>query len=393
MSATLSPSELARYSRQIILPQVGREGQERLAGARVLVVGMGGLGSPASLYLAAAGVGTLGLADFDQVEEHNLQRQVLHRTRDVGRPKVHSAAERLRDLNPHTVLVPHLEGVTVGNAEALFRQYDLIVDGTDNFPVRFLNNDAAVLTGRPLVYGSIFQFEGQVSVFHAASGGACYRCLFPRLPEPGSVPNCAEAGVFGALCAVVGGFQAMEAIKWITGAGDLLRNRILRIDALRAVVRTVAIKPDPDCPVCGTHPTITRLEAGSYEFACQAGAVHDTGMNLDAGSVYPSEITPEEALGWLTGDHGRRALVLDVREPFEVEIGRIEGSLHIPLRELPDRWKDLPRDRPIIAQCHHGMRSQRATEFLRARGLPAVMNLAGGIDAWSDQIDPSIPRY
>ena len=386
---TLSPADLSRYSRHVLLDEVGVEGQRKLAAARVLVVGAGGLGSPAALYLAAAGVGTLGLADFDQVEEHNLQRQILHDTPAVGRPKVDSAAQRLAALNPGVQLRLHREGVTPANAIALFAGYDLIVDGADNFPTRYLNNDAAVLARRPLVYGSIFKFEGQVTVFDPAQGAPCYRCLFPAPPPPGIVPTCGEAGVFGALCGVIGSLQAMEAIKCLLGIGQSLRGRLLIYDALAQHFRLLNLKRDPGCPLCGREPRIRAIEAAAYDLSCAAPAPDASGG--EPGSV-PAEIPVEEARR-LLGAREDRPILLDVREPYEVQICRIEGSEHVPMRSVPGRLDSLPRGRRILVLCHHGDRSRRVTEFLRARGFPAASNVQGGIAAWAERIDPSLRRY
>ncbi|HUJ42896.1 MAG TPA: molybdopterin-synthase adenylyltransferase MoeB [Opitutaceae bacterium] len=386
---TLSPADLSRYSRHVLLDEVGVEGQRKLAAARVLVVGAGGLGSPAALYLAAAGVGTLGLADFDRVEEHNLQRQILHDTPAVGRPKVESAAQRLAALNPGVELRLHREGVTPANAVALFAGYDLIVDGADNFPTRYLNNDAACLTRRPLVYGSIFKFEGQVTVFDPAQGAPCYRCLFPEPPPAGSVPGCGEAGVFGALCGVIGSLQAMEAIKCLLGIGQSLRGRLLVYDALIQQFRLLNLKRDPGCPLCGREPRIRKIDAAAYDYSCAAPAGDDADEDPDS---IAAEISVEEAHRLVQAGDGR-VVLLDVREPYEVQICRIAGSEHIPLRAVPARLDSLPRDRRILVVCHHGDRSRRITEFLRARGFPAVSNVQGGIAAWTERIDPSLRRY
>lgn len=386
---SLSPAELSRYRRHVLLDEVGVEGQRKLAAARVLVVGVGGLGSPAALYLAAAGVGTLGLADLDRVEEHNLQRQILHDTPAIGRPKVESAAQRLAALNPHVRLQLHGDGVTPANAVALFAGYDLIVDGADNFPTRYLNNDAAFLAGRPLVYGSIFKFEGQVTVFDPAQGAPCYRCLFPEPPPPGSVPNCGEAGVFGALCGVIGSLQALEAIKCLLGIGESLRGRLLVYDGLSQQVRLLNLKRDPACPLCGRDPSIRRIDAASYDFSCTAPVANGAGQ---VPGETPAEI-PVEAVRQLLATQAGRVVLLDVREPYEVQICRIEGSEHIPMRAVPGRLDALPRDRHILVLCHHGERSRHITEYLRARGFPAVSNVQGGIAAWAERIDPSLRRY
>ncbi len=385
----LSPAELSRYSRQILLERIGVAGQRRLAGARVLVVGAGGLGSPAALYLAAAGVGTLGIADFDRVEEHNLQRQLLHDTASVGQPKVASAAARLQAVNPFVRVVAHERGVTPEEAVALFSGYDVIVDGTDNFGVRYLNNDAAVLARRPLVYGSVFKFDGQVAVFDPAAGGPCYRCLFPEPPPPGAVPGCGEAGVLGALCGVIGSLQALEAIKVITGVGEALRGRLLAYDALRQQFQTLALPRDPGCAACGTAPVIRRIEPERYSSGC-APAASPSPLMSDHDA--PLEVSVAEAHR-LRQSAPDRTLIIDVREPFELELCRVEGARHIPMRQIPEQVDALPRDQHLLILCHAGGRSQRVTEFLRARGLTAVSNIAGGIDAWAREIEPGMPRY
>ncbi|MGE9296597.1 MAG: HesA/MoeB/ThiF family protein, partial [Puniceicoccales bacterium] len=310
---SLSPDQISRYSRHVRLPQVGLDGQEKLANAKVLIIGLGGLGSPASLYLAAAGVGTLGLADFDTVEPHNLQRQILHGDADAGRTKLDSGIDALSAINPHVTLNRHPEGITTDNAVELIAQYDIVVDGSDNFPTRYLVNDAAFLAKRPLVYGSIFQFEGQVSLFEPAAGGPCYRCLFPQMPEPGTVPNCEEAGVFGALCGVVGSFQAMEAIKRILGIGEGLLGRLLVVDALAQRQSTLKLKPDPDCPLCGAKPGITEIRPENYEWACDPAPT--------PAEEVPMEISVQEAQQQLQSS--TPPALLDVREDFEVAICQI----------------------------------------------------------------------
>jgi adenylyltransferase/sulfurtransferase len=386
---TLSPAELARYSRHILLDQIGVEGQRRIAGSKVLIVGAGGLGSPAALYLAAAGVGTLGIADFDRVEEHNLQRQLLHGTGSIGKLKTESAAARLADVNPFVRVQPHLDGITVGNALELFSHYDVIVDGSDNFATRYLNNDAAYLARKPLVYGSIFKFEGQVAVFDPARGGPCYRCLFPEPPPAGSVPNCGEAGVVGALCGVIGSLQAMEALKLLAGFGEPLLGRMLTYDALRQQFNTIALPRDSDCPLCGRFPKITSLRAENYQAVCETAPVPQNSMSNE---TTPLEISVEETRRMLEANPAGVVLI-DVREPHEVEICHIPGSQHIPMRQIPEHLGDLPRDKHLLIQCHHGGRSLRVTEFLRSHGFITVSNVAGGIDAWSLQIDPAVRRY
>ncbi len=385
----LSPEELSRYSRHILLEEVGLEGQRKLAASRVLVVGAGGLGSPAALYLAAAGVGVVGLADLDRVEAHNLQRQIIHDTPNVGQPKVESAARRLTALNPHVKLRLHEGGVTPANALDLFSTYDLIVDGSDNFPTRFLNTDAAFLTRRPLVYGSILKFEGQVSVFDPAAGGPCYRCLFPEPPPPGSVPACGEAGVLGALCGVIGSLQAIEAVKYLLGIGESLRGRLLVFDALAAQFRVLNLPRDPGCPLCGPAPRIRRIDPAEYGSPCAPPG--DGGARPDATEV-PAEISVEEANRLLVAAPDR-VFLLDVREPNELAICRIDGSQHIAMGQIAARMSELPRDRRILVLCHHGSRSRQAARQLRAQGFAAVNNIAGGIAEWARRIDPAMRRY
>ncbi|MFT3831533.1 MAG: molybdopterin-synthase adenylyltransferase MoeB [Opitutaceae bacterium] len=387
----LTPAELARYSRHILLPGIGVDGQRKLAAAKVLVVGAGGLGSPAALYLAAAGVGTIGIADFDKVEAHNLQRQILHDTPSIGLPKVESAATRLGAINPHSRIVTHETGVTPANALALFGCYDVIVDGSDNFPTRYLNNDAAVLTRRPLVYGSIFQFEGQVSVFDPGRGAPCYRCLFPEPPPAGSVPNCGEAGVLGALCGTIGSLQALEALKLLLGLGEPLLGRLVVFDALAHRFRTVGVRRDPACPVCGSAPRIRELRPEAYAFGCHpASGAADTGVKSAAAGDDPLEIDVATAGELLAGGE---AELLDVREPHEHAICRIAGSRLLPMRSVPASLDTLPHDRRLLVLCHHGGRSARVTEFLRANGFARASNVRGGIDAWAAKLDPSLPRY
>jgi sulfur-carrier protein adenylyltransferase/sulfurtransferase len=382
----LSPAELARYSRHILLNELGVAGQQKLAAARVLVIGAGGLGSPAALYLAAAGVGTLGIADFDRVENHNLQRQLLHDDSTVGELKVTSAARRLRSTNPFITVIEHPEGVTVANALTLFAAYDIIIDGTDNFSTRYLNNDAAALTRRPLVYGSIYRFEGQVSVFDPAQGGPCYRCLFPEPPAAGTVPNCGEAGVLGALCGVIGSLQALEAVKLVTGIGEPLRGRLLTYDALGQNFSTLKIPRDPACRLCGAAPAITTLDPARYDFSCAPAPL------LMTPDSVPLELTVEESHRLLNTAASDTHLI-DVREPYEFEICAIPGAEPIPMRQIPEHLGDLPRGKHLLIHCHHGGRSLRVTEYLRAQGFPRVSNVAGGIEAWAEQIDPTLRRY
>ena len=388
----LSPAELQRYSRHVILPNVGLDGQRRLKAARVLLVGAGGLGSPAALYLAAAGVGTLGIADADVVEPSNLQRQILHGTADAGRPKVDSAADRLRDTNPHVRVEPIGERVTSGNALHLLREYDIVVDGTDNFQTRYLTNDACVLLGKPNVYGSVFRFEGQAAVF-AAPGGPCYRCLFREPPPPGVVPTCEEGGILGVLPGLVGTIQATETLKLILGAGDALVGRLLLVDALRMHFRTIAVRPDPECPACGTHEI---RELQDYDAFCgvtpaasnaRAGTVDEPGRDDDGGD----ELAPAALARRLA--HGDRPLLLDVREPYEHAIARLPDMRLVPLATLPQALGSLARDEEIVVVCHHGVRSRAAADFLRREGFRRVRNLTGGIDRWSREVDPAVPRY
>lgn len=376
----LSGEELARYSRQIILSELGRDGQQKLKEAKVLIVGMGGLGSPSSLYLAAAGVGQLTLADFDEVELHNLHRQVLHATKDIGRAKIDSAAEKLEALNPHCQLHKLPQGVKAEELPDLFKEYDIILDGSDNFTTRYMVNDACVLAERPLCYGSIFQFEGQASLFAAHEGTACYRCLFPQMPDPSTVPNCAEAGVIGALCGIIGSIQALEAVKYLTGAGENLRNRLMVADVLRMRMRTLNIKKDPACPVCGTQRTIRAIKGDDYIWKCAVGE-----PKVEAMEISPKETKELMAAG--------SALVVDVREPFELDICQIRGAINIPLQQLPARAGELPRDRPLITVCHHGMRSLAGVKELKARGFKDVRSMRGGVDAWATDVDPAMERY
>ncbi len=385
----LSPAEVQRYSRHLILPEVGVDGQRRLKAARVLCVGAGGLGSPASLYFAAAGVGTLGLVDFDAVDASNLQRQILYSTADVGRPKLAAAAARLGGLNPDVRIVTHDTPLTSANALEIFRQYDLIVDGADNFPTRYLVNDACVLTRRPNVYGSIFRFDGQASVF-AAPGGPCYRCLYPEPPPPGLVPSCAEGGVLGVLPGIVGTIQAAEAIKLIIGAGESLVGRLLLFDALQMRFRTLTLRRDPACPICGDAPTQRALI--DYEQFCGITPATRPGA---APALPPEfETTVDELKARL--DRGDAIWILDVREKTEYDICRLPGTTLIPLGELPKRVDELPKglDAPdIVVHCKMGGRSAKAVALLRDRGFTRVRNLKGGILAWIDRVDSSLMRY
>jgi sulfur-carrier protein adenylyltransferase/sulfurtransferase len=384
----LTKDDLARYSRHLLLPEVGEEGQRKLKAARVLCVGTGGLGSPLALYLAAAGVGTLGLVDFDVVDASNLQRQIIHSTADIGRKKLDSAEEKLKALNPDLNVIKHDTMLSSANALDILKDYDVIADGTDNFPTRYLVNDACVILGKPNAYGSIFRFEGQASVF-GTKEGPCYRCLYPEPPPPGLVPSCAEGGVLGILPGLVGVIQATETIKLILGKGEPLIGRLLLIDALNMRFRELKLRKNPDCPVCGTHPTVTKLI--DYEQFC--GIAPAAKEESQGGSMIKNGI-PQISVTELKQrrDAGEDVFVLDVREPFEYQIANIGGKL-IPQGEIPQRLAELDRDREIVVQCKSGGRSQRIAEFLKQQGYEKVANLSGGILAWSDQIDPKVPKY
>ena len=379
----LMAGEVRRYSRHLILPEVGVDGQRRLKQSRVLCVGAGGLGSPAAMYLAAAGVGTLGLVDFDVVDLSNLQRQLLHGTSDVGRPKLDSAADRLREVNPHVRIEPHHTALTSANALDLLREYDVILDGTDNFPTRYLVNDACVLLRKPNAFGSIFRFEGQASVF-GVEGGPCYRCLYPEPPPPGLVPSCAEAGVLGVLPGIIGTIQATETIKLLLGIGQPLIGRFLVFEALRMRFRELTLRRDPECPVCGDQPTVTALI--DYEQFC--GVAPPT---PDAGAASDPDIKPRALRDWMAS--GTPPVVLDVREPQEWDICHLPGAVLIPLGDLPQRIGELDPQVPVVCQCRSGIRSARAAQFLRLQGFRDVRNLTGGILAWSDEVDPTVPKY
>src|SRR5256886_2877391 len=374
----LSVEELQRYSRHLIMPEVTSEGQNRLKAARVLCIGAGGLGSPAALYLAAAGVGTLGIVDFDDVDLSNLQRQILHGTKDIGRGKLESARDRLHDINPQIEIELHKCRFSSENASQLVAKYDVVVDGSDNFPTRYLSNDVCVFAHKPNVYGSVFRFEGQTTVFAPHLGGPCYRCLFPEPPPPDSVPNCAQAGVLGVLPGIIGMLQAIEAIKMIVGVGESLVGRLLHFDALKARFRELNLRRDPECPVCGENPTI--FSPIDYEQFCGARdeeaiptmSAHELKQKMDAREPFE---------------------LIDVRETFEYEIARIDGARLIPLGEIAERADELPRDQPIVVHCHSGRRSAEAVRLLQQRGFGNIYNLEGGIDAWSDQIDPGVPKY
>jgi adenylyltransferase/sulfurtransferase len=380
----LTTDELSRYSRHIILPEVGMEGQRRLKAARVLCVGTGGLGSPLAFYLAAAGIGTLGLVDFDVVDASNLQRQIIHSTKDIGRKKLDSAAEKLLALNPALNVVKHETMLTSANALQILKDYDIIADGTDNFPTRYLVNDACVLLGKPNAYGSIFRFEGQCSVF-ATKNGPCYRCLYPEPPPPGLVPSCAEGGVLGILPGLVGVMQATEVIKLILGQGEPLIGRLLLVDALNMRFRELKLRKNPDCPLCGTHPTIHELI--DYDQFC--GIAKETPQSAILKNGIP-QITVKELKRRI--DVGEDVQLIDVREPFEYQIAQIGGKL-IPQNDVPNRLAEIDRDREVIVHCKSGGRSQRIAEFLKQQGYPRVANVAGGITAWSDEIDPRVKKY
>jgi sulfur-carrier protein adenylyltransferase/sulfurtransferase len=378
----LSNEEIARYSRHLIMPEVALDGQKKLKASKVLTVGTGGLGSPLALYLAAGGVGTIGIVDFDVVDESNLQRQIIHGTSDVGRPKVESAYDKLKDINPNVEVRVHEEALTSENAFEIFEDYDVIVDGTDNFPTRYLVNDACVLLGKPNVYGSIFRFEGQASVFYAEEG-PCYRCLYPEPPPPGLVPSCAEGGVLGILPGAIGTIQATETVKLLLGIGEPLIGRLLLYDALGMSFREMKLRKDPNCPVCGENPTVTELI--DYQEFCgipQANAAEQ------ANGV--PEITVNELKQKL--DNSEDINVLDVREPHEYEVANI-GVRLIPLGELPQRLAELEQDDILAIHCKTGARSARAVKLLKDAGFQNVYNVKGGITAWSEEIDPSVPKY
>jgi adenylyltransferase/sulfurtransferase len=379
----LSKDEILRYSRHLIMPEVGMDGQLKLKNAKVLCIGAGGLGSPLLLYLAAAGVGRLGIVDFDVVDFTNLQRQVIHGSADVGKSKLESARTTIREINPHVEVLGYDARLTSENALELFEGFDIVVDGTDNFPTRYLVNDACVLLGKPNVYGSIFRFEGQASVFYARQG-PCYRCLYPEPPPPGLVPSCAEGGVLGVLPGIVGCLQAMETVKLIIGQGQTLIGRLLLFDALGMKFRELKLRKNPDCPVCGAHPTITGLI--DYEQFCGIrGEEHTSDM-----SGIP-EIGPCEVKKMI--DEKQPFVLIDVREPHEFQICRIPGSTLIPLGEIPKRMHELDSASEIVVHCRSGQRSARAVEFLMKAGFQKIHNLKGGILAWSDQVDPSVPKY
>jgi adenylyltransferase/sulfurtransferase len=376
----LSHAEVLRYSRHLLLPEVGIGGQRKLKAARVLTVGAGGLGSPLSLYLAAAGVGTIGIVDFDAVDLTNLQRQIVHGTSTLGRPKLESAEARLTDLNPNVRIEKYETRLSSENALEILGDFDIIVDGTDNFPTRYLVNDACVLLGKPNVYGSIFRFEGQASLFYARQG-PCYRCLYSEPPPPGLVPSCAEGGVLGVLPGIIGSIQALETIKWIIGAGDSLVGRLVLFDALKLRFRELQLRKDPACPICGDNPSIHQLI--DYEAFCGIGA---------EPSYTGPEITAEELRRELD-EKGSSLVLIDVREPHEWEIAHIQGARLIPLGQLPERLGELDGHAEIVTHCHHGARSMKALGILKGAGFNRVRSLAGGIDAWADRVEVGMPRY
>lgn len=375
-----SSAEWQRYARQVAVPEFGAAGQEKLRAARVLLIGAGGLGSPAALYLAAAGVGTLGIVDPDEVELSNLHRQLLHGTSDAGRPKVESAAARLQEVNPHVEVEVRRERFTAANALDLARGWDVVVDGCDNFPTRYASNDACVALGIPNVYGSVWRFEGQVAVFAPAAGGPCYRCVNPRAPEPGTVPSCAEAGVLGVMPGLVGTLQALEAIKLITGIGEPMVGRLLHIDGAAMKFREFKVRRDPECRRCAEgRRHLPVEEEGGF---CEVGG---------ADEAAAGEMTVQD-LARLR-DAGEPHVLLDVREPWELEVARLDPCLHIPLGQVAERIAEVPADRPVCVICHGGVRSGRVVEFLRAQGRANAVNVRGGIAAWSAEVDPSVPEY
>jgi adenylyltransferase/sulfurtransferase len=381
-AAGLTNEELQRYSRHLILPEVGPEGQLKLKNARVLLVGTGGLGAPMALYLSAAGVGTLGLVDFDVVDRSNLQRQVIHGTGDIGRKKIDSAAASIAEINPNVRVVKHEVALSSENALDILKDYDIVADGTDNFPTRYLVNDACVLLGKPNVYGSIFRFEGQASVF-ATEDAPCYRCLYPEPPPPGLVPSCAEGGVLGILPGVIGLIQATEVVKLILGQGETLKGRLLLYDALAMRFRELKLRKNPDCPVCGLHPTVTKLI--DYHQFC--GVPKQT----EVSQVASGDISPIEVKARL--DRGDDFQLIDVREVFEHQICSIPQAKLIPLGELPKRLNEIDPSRDVVVHCKMGGRSAKAADLLRANGYTKVLNMTGGILAWSDKVDPKVPKY
>ncbi len=382
-SAELTHEEIRRYSRHLIMPEVGPAGQRKLKQASVLLVGTGGLGSPLALYLAAAGVGRLGLVDFDVVDESNLQRQIIHGTASLGTPKIESARARIADLNPLVEVTAYETNLTSDNAFDILRPYDIVIDGTDNFPTRYLVNDACVLLGKPNVYGSIFRFEGQASVF-AVEDAPCYRCLYPEPPPPGLVPSCAEGGVLGVLPGIIGTIQATEAIKLIIGQGTPLIGRLMLFDALEMRFRELKLRKNPNCPVCGPNPTVTELI--DYQVFCGIA-------DQPAGLPEEQRISPQELAGTLEHGNGDRPLLLDVREPHEWDIVHLDGARLISVNTLAGHLDELPRDEPIVVYCKSGARSARATQLLKDAGFQNVRNLDGGITRWAQEINTSLPTY
>lgn len=394
--AKLTNEEIKRYSRHLILPEVGMEGQERLKAAKVLLIGSGGLGSPLALYLTAAGVGTIGMVEFDTVDFSNLQRQVLHFTPDVGKPKLKSAEEKLKAINPNLNFIPHPVKLTSENALDIIKDYDVVIDGTDNFPTRYLVNDACVMLKKPNVYGSIFRWEGMASVFAPHLGGPCYRCWYPEPPPPGLVPSCAEGGVLGVICGIIGNIQANEAVKLIIGKGKPLMGRLLRFDAMEMSFREYKIPRDPNCPLCGKNPTITKLI--DYLEFCGLGRGETEGTSGDSiveqkkqEQLGPDDISVEQLKAMR--DAHEDFILVDVRNPDEFAICTIEGSVKLPLPDLPQRYRELPKDKLIVVHCKSGGRSARAVQFLKQQGYTRVKNVAGGINAWAERIDQSIPQY
>jgi adenylyltransferase/sulfurtransferase len=380
-----SNDEIARYSRHLIMPEVTLEGQKRLKAANILCIGAGGLGSPIALYLAAAGIGRMGLVDGDVVDFSNLQRQILHGTRDVGRKKLNSARDRIREVNPNVQVDLHDTLFTSANAEELVRDYDIVIDGTDNFPTRYLSNDICVFLKKPNIYGSIFRFDGQCTVFAPHLGGPCYRCMFPEPPPPGMVPSCAEGGVLGVLPGIIGVMQAIEAVKLVIGIGDSLIGRLVQFDALKLKFREFKLRRDPDCPVCGEHPTITQLI--DYDQFCgipQAAAA-------EAAEAPVPNMTVRELKQKL--DHGDKFVLLDVREPFEWDICHIDHAKLIPLGQLPSRMSELDSADEIVIHCKSGARSAKAVRLLQEAGFSKLHNVEGGITAWAEEVDPSVPKY
>ena len=382
----LSQKEVARYSRHLIMPEVGMEGQKKLKAAKILLIGAGGLGSPLGLYLAAAGIGRIGLVDFDVVDFSNLQRQVLHGTPDVGRPKLHSARDRLQAINPEVKIDLYETRLTSANAISIIDPYDIIIDGTDNFQTRYLVNDACVLLDKPNVYGSIFRFDGQASVFHPPAG-PCYRCLYPEPPPPGEVPSCAEGGVLGILPGLIGCIQATEAVKLILGKGSPLIGRLLLYDALQMRFQEFKVRRNKHCPLCGDRPTITRLI--DYDQFCGIRGQETPPAQTPGGKSWETSV--EEFHQRL--QQGDKVFILDVRNPEEFAICRIPGSTLIPLPELPQRFGELDKNVEMVVHCKSGMRSAKAVQFLRQQGFDKIKNLKGGILTWADKIDPSMPKY